>query len=177
MIKVILVNKNDKIIGQKEKIQAHIDADLHRAFSVLLYNSKGEMLIHKRANSKYHCPNMWTNACCSHPTPGESRNDAAKRRMKEELGYENIKLIKKFTFTYKKEFDNGLTENEIDTVFVGFTENNPPKINPDEIQVWKWISISELLEDIKLNRPKYSFWFQKILAIYYGNKIKRHPSN
>lgn len=165
MVDVILVNEKDKQIGTEEKMQAHVNGHLHRAFSVLLYNSKDEMLIHKRAVTKYHCPGLWTNACCSHPMPKENREEAAKRRLFEELGYENIELKEIFTFTYKAKFDNGLTEHEIDTVFKGKTDLNPPKINPDEIEEFKWVSIEELKKDILANPQKYTVWFKEIIKL------------
>lgn len=163
MVNVILINEKDEQIGSQEKMQAHVEGNLHRAFSVLLFNKKGEMLIHKRASSKYHCPNLWTNACCSHPMPNETRIQAAKRRLNEELGYENIELEEVFTFRYKAKFDNGLTEHEIDTVFKGITELHPPKINPEEIDEYKWTSIKDLRNDIRKNPNKYTVWFKGIL--------------
>lgn len=163
MVNVVLVNERDEPIGLQEKMQAHIDGNLHRAFSVLLFNSKDEMLIHKRASNKYHCPDLWTNACCSHPFEGEKRIDGAKRRLFEELGYEDVELSELFTFTYKARFDNGLTEHEIDTVFKGMTDSNPPKIDPEEIGDYKWVSIEELKHDVAANPNKYTIWFKEIL--------------
>mgnify|MGYP001048732017 CR=1 FL=1 len=163
MVDVILVNEQDQVLGQKEKIKAHKDGDLHRAFSVILYNAKGEMFIHKRATSKYHCGGLWTNACCSHPFPNEDTAVAANRRLFEELGYSGIDLIEKFSFVYKSEFDNGLTEHEFDYVFTGVTDNDPPDINKDEIADWKWVSVSELTEDITKKPGKYTVWFKDIM--------------
>ena len=163
MTNIILVNEKDHKIGQKEKMQAHIDGDLHRALSVQLYNSKGELLIHKRASSKYHCGGLWTNTCCSHPFPGELTIDAAMRRLNEELGYIKIELEEKFVFHYKASFENGITENEIDHVFIGYTDLNPPKIDPEEIEDYKWISIEELKKDIQNNPLKYTVWFKEIM--------------
>jgi len=163
MTNIILVNEKDQEIGHKEKMQAHIDGDLHRAFSVQLYNSNGEVFIHKRASSKYHCGGLWTNACCSHPFPGELIIDAAKRRLYEELGYIEIDLTEKFVFQYKASFDNGLTEHEMDHVFFGYTDLNPPEIDPEEIEDYKWISIEELKKDMLNNPLKYTIWFKEIM--------------
>ena len=168
MVKIILVNKEDREIGLKEKMQAHIDGNLHRALSIQLYNSKGEIFIHKRASSKYHCGGLWTNACCSHPHPGELTIDGATRRLYEELGYKQINLIEKFVFQYKADFENGLTEHEIDHVFIGNTDINPPLIEPDEIEDYKWISIDELRKDMKHHPAKYTIWFKKIMKHLHG---------
>ncbi|MCK5674214.1 MAG: isopentenyl-diphosphate Delta-isomerase [Spirochaetales bacterium] len=163
MANVILVNKEDHEIGQKEKMQAHIDGDLHRAFSIQLYNSKGEVFIHQRALTKYHCGGLWTNACCSHPFPDELTIDGANRRLYEELGYEQIELKEEFVFQYKNKFDNGLTENEIDHVFIGYTDLHPPLIDSEEVGDYTWISVDKLKHDIQKNPAKYSVWFKKIM--------------
>ena len=101
---VILVDENDNEIGTCEKLQAHIEAKLHRAISVFIFNKKGEMLIHKRAANKYHSPNLWTNATCSHPKPGETTIDAAHRRLQEEMGFD-CELTFHSTIKYKLPFN------------------------------------------------------------------------
>src|SRR5688572_17565756 len=110
MEEVILVNDSDEQVGTMEKMEAHMKAVLHRAFSVFVFNNKGEMLLQQRAITKYHSGGLWTNACCSHPRPGEDTYDAAQRRLDEELGFTTV-LQKAFTFSYNAPFDNGLTEN------------------------------------------------------------------
>src|ERR1700744_2758864 len=121
---VILVDEADVQLGTMEKIEAHRKALLHRAFSVFIFNSKGEMLLQQRAAEKYHSPGLWTNACCSHPRPGEETQAAAMRRLMEELGF-TLELEKIFDFTYRSEFENGLTEFEFDHVFVGLIHDEP----------------------------------------------------
>ena len=118
MEEVILVNEQDEQTGTIEKMEAHRKALLHRAFSVFIFNGKGEMLLQQRAMGKYHSPGLWTNACCSHPRPGEEVETAAFRRLKEEMGIETS-LKKIFDFIYRTEFDNGLTEYEFDHVYIG----------------------------------------------------------
>src|ERR1700753_227799 len=108
---VILVDETDTPLGQMEKISAHRQALLHRAFSVFIFSRKGEMLLQRRAEGKYHSPGLWTNTCCSHPRPGEDTRDAAIRRLQEEMGF-TAPLTKLFDFIYRHEFDNGLTEYE-----------------------------------------------------------------
>jgi isopentenyl-diphosphate delta-isomerase len=118
MEQVILVTPDDNAIGTMEKMEAHVKGVLHRAFSVLLYNSKGEMLLQKRAKSKYHSAGLWTNACCSHPLPGESVEVAARRRLREEMGIDVHSAVA-YNFIYKASLDNNLTEHELDHVLIG----------------------------------------------------------
>ena len=155
---VVLVDQDDKQIGLMEKMIAHENAVLHRAFSIFIFNSKGEMLLHQRAFSKYHSPGLWTNACCSHPREDESLEQATSRRLKEEMGME-CKLTKAFHFTYKADVGLGLIEHEIDYVFVGET-NQTPLINPKEVDNWKYMPMNELTADITEHPEKYTAWFK-----------------
>lgn len=158
MEQVILVDTNDNPMGSEEKIKAHELALLHRAFSVFVFNKKGELMLQRRALSKYHSPGLWTNTCCSHPRPGEETVDAAHRRLLEEMGFD-CDLEWKFSFIYKAPFDNGLTEHEFDHVFFG-TYDHEPFINRDEAEAWKWIKIDDLLADVKKNPSNYTVWFR-----------------
>ncbi len=165
---VILVDKDDNQLGIMEKIEAHEKALLHRAFSVFIFNSKGEMLLQRRALHKYHSPGLWTNACCSHPKPKESTIDAANRRLIEEMNME-AKLDYLFKFTYRTDFDNGLTEHEIDHVFKGITDIQPIP-NPEEVDSFKYMSIKDLKNDITENPNNYTSWFKiclkKVLSYF-----------
>jgi isopentenyl-diphosphate Delta-isomerase len=155
---VILVDEQDNETGRMEKMEAHEKALLHRAFSIFVFNDAGQMMLQRRALSKYHSPGLWTNTCCSHPRPGESLGAATQRRLAEEMGF-RCPLEKAFSFIYKAAFDHGLTEHELDHVFTG-TYNGDPAINPAEVAEWKWVSVSALLEDVK-NRPEaYTVWFR-----------------
>src|SRR5687767_9845264 len=129
---VILVNENDEQLGVMDKMEAHHKGVLHRAFSIFIFNTKGEMLLQQRAEHKYHSGGLWTNACCSHPAPGEETNDAAERRLQEEMGF-STSLVKVLDFTYRAEFDNGLVEHEFDHVYLGLY-NGDIHPNPDEVQ-------------------------------------------
>lgn len=160
--KVILVDTSDQPIGLMEKMQAHKEGRLHRAFSILIFNDKGEMLIHQRANNKYHCGGLWTNACCSHPRANESLEAAAIRRLKEEMGFQT-ELKKIGTFIYKAEFDNGLTEHEFDHLFLGFF-NKKPSPNPKEVMDWKYVEIETLKKDIQSHPDEYTIWFKEIMS-------------
>lgn len=158
--KVILVDKNDKVLGEMEKMEAHEKGLLHRAISVFIVNSKGEWLIHQRAFNKYHSNGLWTNTCCSHPYPEETSVDAANRRLMEEMGMK-APLQEIFAFTYKEELDNQLTEHELDRVFIGFSDEKPQP-NADEVSNWKYIDFGELKKDVKNNPQNYTVWFKKI---------------
>jgi isopentenyl-diphosphate delta-isomerase len=162
MDQVILVDSTDKEIGTMEKLEAHQKGLLHRAFSVFLFNSAGEMLLQQRADSKYHSPGLWTNACCSHPAPNETIVEAGHRRLKEELGIATF-LAPAFSFEYRTHFENGLIEHELDHVLIGYTTNEP-ELNPLEAKAFKWISIPQILDEIKLNPEEYTSWFKIILT-------------
>ncbi len=155
---VILVNEQDEQTGTIEKMEAHRKALLHRAFSVFIFNGKGEMLLQQRALGKYHSPGLWTNACCSHPRPGEEVETAALRRLKEEMGIETS-LKKIFDFIYRTEFDNGLTEYEFDHVFIG---DYPGLFEPDkrEVKDYCFRSMEDISQDLIRYPEKYSSWFK-----------------
>jgi len=158
--KVVLVNESDEVVGSMEKIEAHEKALLHRAFSVFVINKNNELMLQRRALGKYHSPGLWTNTCCSHPRVNESYEQGAHRRMVEEMGFD-CELKDMFSFIYKAPFDNGLTEHELDHVFVGYCDTEP-KINPDEVDSWKWMPIDELKKDIVENPDNYTVWFRII---------------
>ena len=168
--KVILVDENDNQVGVMPKLEAHQKGLLHRAFSVFIFNSKYELLLQKRASSKYHSGGLWTNTCCSHPREGEEILDAAKRRLIEEMGIDTS-LRKVHDFIYKAELDNDLTEHEFDNVFYGIY-NEDPIINEDEADDFKWIDMDSLNEDIKTNGNNYTIWF-KIAFEYFYNYLKK----
>jgi isopentenyl-diphosphate delta-isomerase len=155
---VILVDELDNPIGTMEKMEAHEKAILHRAFSVFIFNSKGEMLLQQRAINKYHSGGLWTNSCCSHPKPNEKTIAAATRRLKEEMGFETD-IEKVFDFIYKAPFSNGLTEHEFDHVFIGLY-NGTITPNKDEVASYEYISL-ENIEQQLINEPsKYTEWFK-----------------
>jgi len=159
--KVILVDKNDKEKGSAEKMEAHKNGgQKHRAFSVLIFNNKGEVMLQQRAMSKYHCGGMWTNTCCSHPFPGEDVEAGAHRRLKEEMGFDT-ELAKIMEFNYEAKVNNELSENEYDHVFVG-EYNEEPVLNKNEAMEWKWITKKDLDKDMTENQDKYTVWFRII---------------
>ncbi len=159
---VLLVDENDNPLRSEEKLKAHQEGSLHRAFSILLFNSKNEYLLQKRALSKYHCGGLWSNTCCSHPRPGEETLLAAHRRLKEELGIVCGKLEKKFDFIYKAAVNSSLTEHEFDHVFFG-TFEGAIKPNPEEVCAYAWVAPEILKKDVENHPEKYTIWFRILL--------------
>ncbi|GFP75679.1 isopentenyl-diphosphate Delta-isomerase [Clostridium fungisolvens] len=160
---IAVVNDNDEIIGYKEKMSVHKEGILHRAFSVVLFNSKNEMLLQRRSFSKYHSPGEWTNACCSHQRENETIKEAAIRRLYEELGINDAILEEEFIFHYKCQFENELWENEIDHVFIGRYDKDVESFNIDEVHEVRWISVSELLNWIDEKPEEFTFWFKILI--------------
>ena len=156
--RVILVDELDNEVGTMEKMEAHRKGILHRAFSVFVFNENGELLLQKRASSKYHSGGLWTNTCCSHPRENESVLDAAHRRIVEEMGFDTD-LEVKFQFIYRKNLDNNLIEHELDHVLFG-KYNAKPEINLEEAEDYCYISIEELKKSIISEPEKYTEWFK-----------------
>jgi len=155
---VILVDERDEPVGIMEKLEVHQKALLHRAFSIFIFNSKGEMLLHKRAANKYHSGGLWSNACCSHPRPGEDTLTAAHNRLQEEMGF-TTELSKTFSFIYKAPFDNGLTEHEYDHVFTG-TYNGIVQPNPQEVSDYCYQSVEAIKSNIIMQPGNFTEWFK-----------------
>ena len=162
---VILVNEQDEKIGLMPKMEAHEKGLLHRAFSVFVFNNKGQLLLQQRAKTKYHSPGLWTNTCCSHQRDGETNVEAGKRRLMEEMGF-TTELTDSQSFIYKAPFDNGLTEHEYDHILTGMY-NDEPAINPEEVESWKWMSLRDVKQDMNLNPEIYTVWFKIIFDKFY----------
>lgn len=163
--KVILVDREDNEIGSMRKMEAHEKGLLHRAFSVFIFNKEGELLLQQRALDKYHSPGQWTNTCCSHQRFGESNIEAGRRRLQEEMGF-TTDLENCFSFIYKAPFENGLTEHEFDHVLVGYYDGKP-KINPLEVNDYKWMRLEDVKEDLANNPNEYTVWFKIIFDKFY----------
>lgn len=157
---VILVDENDVSRGVMEKMEAHQKGELHRAFSIFVFNSKNELLLQRRALNKYHSGGLWTNTCCSHPLPDENIKESAHKRLQEEMGFDCV-LNSAFHFIYKTDLDNGLTEHELDHVFIGHYDSNPI-INSEEAMDWQYMAIDEIKENLKINPEQYTVWFKII---------------
>lgn len=172
MEKVILVDENDCVIGVAEKMEAHRKALLHRAFSVFIFNAEGEMLLQQRADSKYHSGGLWTNACCSHPRPGESTTEAAERRLMEEMGF-SAPLSPAFGFIYHAPFENGLAEYEFDHVFTGIY-NGIVAPDSNEVKSYCYKSTDFISNEIKSMPDNYTVWFRiafpRVMAYWEGQE-------
>lgn len=161
MERIILVDEHDNAIGTMEKMEAHRKGALHRAFSVLLFNSNGEVLLQKRSKNKYHTAGLWTNTCCSHPLPHESIKDATRRRLKHEMGID-IQPQFAFKFIYRIDLEGDLIEHECDHVFLG-TFDGTPVINEEEVEEWKFMNLNSLRSDMKQFPEAYTPWFKLIV--------------
>ena len=155
---LILVNERDEVIGHMEKMEVHRKGLLHRAFSVFIFDEKGNMLLQQRAAGKYHGAHLWTNACCSHPYPEENVEDAALRRLKEELGFQTP-VDKIFDFIYRSEVENNLVEHEFDHVFAGSYEGEM-KLNPEEVEAVRYVNMKEVEEELTLTPEHFTTWFR-----------------
>jgi isopentenyl-diphosphate delta-isomerase len=165
---VVLVDEADRALGTMEKLQAHREGRLHRAISVLIYNSSGAMLIHRRAAGKYHSPGLWTNACCSHPYPGEAPAEAAHRRLVEEMGLATP-LRPSFRFVYRAALENGLVEHEFDHVFTGTTDAEPLPA-PEEVAEYRYIAPEALHDELRQRPTQFTPWFRLIVEELEGRR-------
>ena len=165
---VVLVNEQDEEIGVREKLQAHLDGTLHRAFSVFLFNDDGDLLLQQRHSDKYHSGGLWSNTCCSHPRPGEPTEAAAHRRLQEEMGV-ICNLQRVFGFVYHSKLDLHLYEHEYDHVFVG-RFNGTPVPNRDEVSSWRWATTAALRKDVAEHPDRYTYWFRLVLDRVLQNR-------
>ncbi|WP_185882804.1 isopentenyl-diphosphate Delta-isomerase [Blattabacterium cuenoti] len=166
-----LIGKKKEIIGFEEKNTIHEKGILHSAVSVFIFNMKNDLMIQKRSFNKYHSSLLWTNTCCSHPKKHESLLDAAHRCLINEMGFDCF-LKKKFCFIYNELLNNGLIENELDHVFVGYYEKNP-NINYKEVNNWDWISVKKLIQNIQVNPKSYTIWLKIIINKYINKLLKK----
>lgn len=170
MDELILVDGNDNEIGNEEKVKCHLgEGILHRAFSVFVFNDKGDLLLQQRGKDKMLWPLFWSNTCCSHPRKGEQYEEAAERRLKEEMGFScPVKYIGKFQ--YQAAYEDKGSENELCAVLVG-RYNGEVNINKNEAEDYKWIHFDSLLEDVNKNPEKYTPWFKMELE-KFNNELK-----
>jgi isopentenyl-diphosphate delta-isomerase len=171
---VILVDENDRAIGVGEKCRTHLEGQLHRALSVFIFNRKGELLLQKRAPTKYHSGGLWSNTCCSHPRPGEEIEAAAHRRLQEEMGFD-CELKEAVSFIYKAELDHSFIEYEYDHILIGQFEGEP-RLNIDEAMDWRWIDMKTLREDLQVNQEDYTYWLRFIVDNYRMLDLHFNPA-
>ncbi|MBC7552815.1 MAG: isopentenyl-diphosphate Delta-isomerase [Taibaiella sp.] len=167
---VVLVDEQDNETGTMEKQQAHVEGKLHRAISIFIFNSKKQLLLQKRAEGKYHSPNLWTNTVCSHPRPGETVKQAAIRRLAEEMQL-SCPLKHAFSFTYNAKLSNGLIEHEFDHVFTGLADGLP-KPNKDEVGAWRYITLDKLDEELTTHPEQFTEWFKICYDEYFFDIFK-----
>jgi isopentenyl-diphosphate delta-isomerase len=171
---VILVDEADRDIGAAEKMYAHEEGLLHRAFSVVVYRPADdgfEVLLQRRATTKYHCPGKWTNTCCSHPRPGEKLEAAAHRRLQEEMGFDST-LTNIGKFHYSVDFDNGLSENEIDHVFIGEYAGQTVALNPEETDEYQWVPLRQVSDAMDVMPAMYTPWLDGVLNLFSNHMME-----
>ncbi len=159
---ITLVDRQDREIGAEEKMKAHREGKLHRAFSIFVFNQHGEMLLQKRSSDKYHSRSLWTNTCCSHPRPGEATEQAASRRLQEEMGFV-CRMQKAFHFIYRADLEDDLIEHEFDHVFIG-QYGGVVAPDPKEVADYRWIKSAHLQKELKAAPQEFTVWFKIALA-------------
>lgn len=175
MDSLILVNEQDQEVGQAEKLFVHRRGLLHRAFSVFVcrrYHDQTEILLQKRHRAKYHSGGLWSNTCCGHPSPGETTQIAAQRRLFEEMGLELV-LQEIGVFHYQAIFTEGLIENEIDHVLIGWYNDESLVPHPDEVEAITWSDIHQVFEVCQRNPQEYTAWFKDALNLVLSSMNQR----
>lgn len=165
---VILVDEQDNIIGEEEKLKAHQKGLLHRAFSIVIYrknNNNIEILLQKRALTKYHCAGQWTNTCCSHPQKNIKIINCLNTRLEFEMGITDQNLEFADTFIYNEPCKGGLIEHELDHVYLGEFINSPINPNPNEVCDFKWEPLNALLKDMEAQPQTYTPWLNSVIKI------------
>lgn len=158
---LILVDEHDQPIGTGLKLSVHKDGLLHRAFSIFIFNGKGQLMLQRRALGKYHSGGLWTNTCCGHPRPKETVLGAAHRRLQEEMGFD-CALHEAGTLTYRAEVSQGLIEHEFDHVFVGRFDGDVHP-DPEEALDWQWIDLDTLHTALVTQPDTFTVWFKTII--------------
>lgn len=171
---LVLVDSSDRELGTAEKLDAHVRGVLHRAFSIIVWDSRGRMLLQQRDAGKYHSGGLWTNTCCGHPRPGEATHAAALRRLQEEMGF-TCELTPLGTISYRAEFANGLIEHELVHVFRGLFDGTVVP-NSAEAQAYAWATLDEIRAAIARAPEDYSVWFRQYVAAEWPTALAPPPS-
>ena len=166
--KVILVDENDQLLGTENKLQAHLGkGQLHRAFSIFILDNSDRVLLQRRADSKYHCPGLWSNSCCSHPQPGADLVAEARKRLQFELGI-NAELNEFSVVQYRLELGDDMTEWELNHLFYGRYEGGVSP-NPEEVADYKWVPLLQIEPDLRRQKANYTPWLPIVLAPLLAN--------
>ena len=168
--RVILVDEQNRALGTAEKLSAHAEGRLHRAFSVFVFDRAGRLLLQRRARAKYHSGGLWSNTACGHPRPLEPTAAAARRRLREEMGFD-CELTEAFGFVYRAELDNDLVEHEYDHVFVG-TFDGEPAPDPSEVEGWRWLSVGELRRELREHPRDFTYWLRQALGLSEWQRLE-----
>ena len=172
---VILVDERDRELGSSEKMRAHREGALHRAFSVFVFDAEGRLLLQKRAAGKYHSGGLWSNTACGHPRPGEETRAAARRRLREEMNFD-CELSEEFSFLYRAELGGGLVEHEYDHVFAG-TFDGRPAPDPAEVEDWQWVTIEELRRAVADDPARHSRWLKIVVEDSGWHRLDTRAGN
>ena len=167
----MLMDAEDNVLSNMEKMKAHQNGALHRAFSIFIFNERGELILQRRAPGKYHSAGLWTNTCCGHPRPEEDLAAAAQRRLMEEMNIACV-LEHRFTFAYTAEVGNGLVENELDHVFVG-RFNGVPVLDPCEADSWRAVALGALELEMTLSPNRFTPWLHACI----GKVVNHHRTS
>lgn len=159
---VVLVDSGDVALGVAPKIEVHREGRLHRAVSVVLFDHAGRLLLQRRAEGKYHSGGQWSNTCCGHPRPGESVAEAARRRLRDELGIDGCELTVVADFIYYAELAQGLIEHELDHVLLGRWAG---EIRPDpaEVSATRWLDRESLLRELFESPGRFTPWTRSVV--------------
>lgn len=165
---VVLVDEHDNAIGLAPKLDAHRTGDLHRAFSVMLVDPRGRVLLQRRAFGKYHSGGRWANTCCGHPRNGENVVDAGERRLREEMGIA-CPLTATTAFIYRADVGAGLVEHELDHLLVGRFDGEPHPA-AEEVVEWRWSAIDDVQRDLAEHPEQYAAWFPAALEAFRSSR-------
>src|SRR5215208_5890958 len=160
---LIIVNEKDETVCVGSKLKVHREGLLHRAFSIFIFNSYGELLLQRRAHTKYHSPGLWSNTCCGHPRPGEHVLVAAQRRLKDEMGlYCPLEMFG--SVTYRANVGDGLIEHEFDHLLIGSSELDPI-LNVEEAVAWKRVPFATLKQEVQDRPNDFTAWLRVIIDV------------
>lgn len=171
--KVILVDEFDNAVGAEENLRSHLKGLLHRSLSVFIFNSRGDMLLQKRAAAAHPFGGLWSNACCSHPRPGEATRAAAHRRLAGEMGF-MCPLREVFSLRRRMRLAGGMIEHEFDHVLVGEYDGEP-RPRPAAVEVWKWMPAADLMRAVADSPAEFTPWLRLCAGRVFEARLQQSP--